>query len=169
MRRPGNALTVLAYGTMVHASEAATEETGIDAEIIDSEDAAAAGSGDHRRLGEEDRPLRGRPPRRRSPRVFGAELAALVSGTLLLSSGSPDRAGDRLGHALSDAQEWDYFPGPARIGRALVETMEAGWMGEHTIKLPDVGEGVAEPNWSSGTSRSAIRCAKTTSSPRSDL
>ena len=23
------------------------------------------------------------------------------------------------------AQEWDYFPGPARVGRALLETVEA--------------------------------------------
>ncbi|RUY85538.1 alpha-ketoacid dehydrogenase subunit beta, partial [Mesorhizobium sp. M7A.F.Ca.CA.003.01.2.1] len=23
------------------------------------------------------------------------------------------------------AQEWDYFPGPARVGRALLETMGA--------------------------------------------
>ena len=23
------------------------------------------------------------------------------------------------------AQEWDYFPGPARVGQALIETMEA--------------------------------------------
>jgi len=33
--RPGTEVTVLAYGTMVHVAEAAAEETGIDAEIID--------------------------------------------------------------------------------------------------------------------------------------
>src|SRR3954453_6683439 len=33
--RPGSALTVLAYGTMIHVAQAAVEETGIDAEIID--------------------------------------------------------------------------------------------------------------------------------------
>ena len=33
--RPGTALTVLTYGTMVWVSEAAARETGIDAEIID--------------------------------------------------------------------------------------------------------------------------------------
>lgn len=38
------------------------------------------------------------------------------------------------------AQEWDYFPGPKRVGQALIDVME----GEHVIKLPDVGEGVAE-------------------------
>ena len=32
---PAAALTVLAYGTMVHVAEAAAEETGVDAEIID--------------------------------------------------------------------------------------------------------------------------------------
>jgi len=33
--RPGDAVTVLAYGTMVHVARAAVEESGIDAEIID--------------------------------------------------------------------------------------------------------------------------------------
>ena len=35
VRREGAAVTVLAYGTMVHVAQAAAEETGIDAEIID--------------------------------------------------------------------------------------------------------------------------------------
>jgi pyruvate dehydrogenase E1 component beta subunit len=35
IRRAGSAVTVLAYGTMVYVAEAAAEETGIDAEIID--------------------------------------------------------------------------------------------------------------------------------------
>src|ERR1700751_2889833 len=35
IRRPGTAVTVLAYGTMVFVAEAAAQETGIDAEIID--------------------------------------------------------------------------------------------------------------------------------------
>src|SRR5690606_9925839 len=33
--RPGTALTVITYGTMVFVARAAAEETGIDAEIID--------------------------------------------------------------------------------------------------------------------------------------
>src|SRR5689334_14728068 len=33
--RPGNDLTVIAYGTMVHVALAAVEENGIDAEVID--------------------------------------------------------------------------------------------------------------------------------------
>src|SRR6476646_1258882 len=35
VHRPGDELTVLAYGTLVHVAAAAAEETGIDAEIID--------------------------------------------------------------------------------------------------------------------------------------
>ncbi|MBV8615059.1 MAG: alpha-ketoacid dehydrogenase subunit beta, partial [Acetobacteraceae bacterium] len=35
IRREGAAVTVLAYGTMVHVAEAAAAETGIDAEVID--------------------------------------------------------------------------------------------------------------------------------------
>ena len=33
--RPGNAATIITYGTMVHVAEAAAEKSGIDAEIID--------------------------------------------------------------------------------------------------------------------------------------
>src|SRR6185503_3570443 len=35
LRREGAAVTVLAYGTMVHVAEAAAAETGVDAEILD--------------------------------------------------------------------------------------------------------------------------------------
>src|SRR3974390_1452453 len=35
VRREGRAVTVLCYGTMTHVVEAAAEETGVDAEIID--------------------------------------------------------------------------------------------------------------------------------------
>ena len=35
VRRPGDDVTVLTYGTMVHVAEAAADETGVDAEIID--------------------------------------------------------------------------------------------------------------------------------------
>src|SRR5947209_4980090 len=35
VRREGKAVTVLTYGTIVHVAEAAADETGIDAEIID--------------------------------------------------------------------------------------------------------------------------------------
>ena len=34
-RREGSAVTILAYGTMVHVALAAAEDTGIDAEVID--------------------------------------------------------------------------------------------------------------------------------------
>src|SRR5690606_35167999 len=35
VRRAGGDVTVLAYGTMVYVAEAAAQETGIDAEVID--------------------------------------------------------------------------------------------------------------------------------------
>ena len=35
VRREGSAVTVLAYGTMVYVAQAAAEETGVDAEVID--------------------------------------------------------------------------------------------------------------------------------------
>ena len=51
VRRPGEDLTVLAYGTMVHVAEAAVEETGVDAEIIDLRTLLPLDTDDHRALG----------------------------------------------------------------------------------------------------------------------
>ena len=42
VRREGKGVTVLCYGTMVHVAEAAAEETGVDAEIIDLRSLRAA-------------------------------------------------------------------------------------------------------------------------------
>ena len=97
--REGNALTVLAYGTMVHVALAAVEENGIDAEVIDLRTPGAARHRSDRAIGREDRPLPGRP---RSAAHLGLRRRAgdPGAGALLLSSGSAGRAGHRLGHAL---------------------------------------------------------------------
>ena len=77
VRREGGAVTILSYGTMVYVAEAAAQETGIDAEIIDLRtlmpldlDAIVASVGKTGRCGivHEATLTSG----------FGAELAALV-------------------------------------------------------------------------------------------
>ena len=124
IRRPGSAVTVLAYGTMVHVAQAAAEETGVDAEIIDLRtlvpldlDAIVASV---RKTGRcvvvhEATMTSG----------FGAELVALVQENCFFHLEAPVARVAGWDTPYPHAQEWDYFPGPVRVGRALLETVEA--------------------------------------------
>jgi len=124
VRRPGAAVTVLAYGTMVYVAQAAAEETGIDAEVIDLRtllpldlDAIVASVKKTGRcvVVHEATMTSG----------FGAELAALVQEHCFYHLEAPVARVAGWDTPYPHAQEWDYFPGPARVGRALIETMEA--------------------------------------------
>jgi 2-oxoisovalerate dehydrogenase E1 component beta subunit len=124
IRRPGKAVTVLAYGTMVYVAEAAAEETGVDAEVIDlrtlvpldldSIEASVKKTG--RCLVVHEATLTS---------GFGAELAALVQETCFYHLEAPIMRVTGWDTPYPHAQEWDYFPGPARVGRALTALMEA--------------------------------------------
>ncbi len=124
VRREGQAVTLLAYGTMVHVAEAAAQETGVDAEIIDLRcllpldlEAITASVAKTGRcvIVHEATQTSG----------FGAELAALVQAECFYHLEAPIRRVTGWDTPYPHAQEWDYFPGPARIGRALLETLEA--------------------------------------------
>ncbi len=124
VRRPGAAVTVLAYGTMVYVALAAAEETGVDAEVIDLRtllpldlDAVVASVKKTGRcvVVHEATLTSG----------FGAELAALVQEHCFYHLEAPVARVAGWDTPYPHAQEWDYFPGPARVGRALLETMEA--------------------------------------------
>jgi len=122
--REGSAMTVLAYGTMVYVAQSAAAETGIDAEIIDL-----------RTLIPLDMETIATSVRKTGRCVivheatltsgFGAELAALVQQTCFFQLEAPIVRVTGWDTPYPHAQEWDYFPGPTRVGRALVETMEA--------------------------------------------
>ncbi|HSM20270.1 MAG TPA: alpha-ketoacid dehydrogenase subunit beta, partial [Hyphomicrobiales bacterium] len=123
VRRAGSAVTVLAYGTMVHVAEAAAEETGVDAEIIDLRTLLPldlkAVTGSIRKTGRcvivhEATLTSG----------FGAELAALVQEHCFYSLEAPVVRVTGWDTPYPHAQEWDYFPGPDRVGQALVAVME---------------------------------------------
>jgi len=122
--RLGTDVTVLAYGTMVHVAQTAAVETGIDAEIIDLrtlipldiETIAASVRKTGRCVIVHEATLTS---------GFGAELAAVVQETCFYHLEAPIARVTGWDTPYPHAQEWDYFPGPARIGRALVETMEA--------------------------------------------
>eukprot|EP01030_Chromulinospumella_sphaerica_P009799 gene9799-9612_t len=111
--REGKDLTVLTYGTMVWVSEAATEESGIDAEIIDL-----------RSLWPLDLPTILKSVKKTGRCVivheatrtsgFGAELTALVQEHCFYHLEAPIERVTGWDTPYPHAQEWDYFPGPAR-------------------------------------------------------
>jgi 2-oxoisovalerate dehydrogenase E1 component beta subunit len=124
VRRPGNDLTVLAYGTMVHVAEAAAAETGIDAEIVDlctllplDTDTIQAS------VDKTGRCVIVHEATRTSG--FGAELAATVQELCFYRLEAPIERVTGWDTPYPHAQEWDYFPGPARVGAAFRRVMDA--------------------------------------------
>ena len=123
IRRAGSDVSVLAYGTMVHVAEAAANETGVDAEIIDLRTlapldietivASVLKTGRCVVVHEATRTS-----------GFGAELAAEVQERCFFHLETPVRRVTGYDTPYPHSQEWDYFPGPARVGRALLRAME---------------------------------------------
>jgi 2-oxoisovalerate dehydrogenase E1 component beta subunit len=122
--RQGAQVTVLAYGTMVHVSLAAVEETGIDAEIIDLRTLwpvdIGAITASVRKTG---RCVIVHEATRSSG--FGAELSALVQERCFYHLEAPIERVAGWDTPYPHAFEWEYFPGPARVAAALRRTMEA--------------------------------------------
>ncbi len=121
--RPGAELTVLAYGTMVWVSEAAAQETGIDAEIIDLRslwplDLATIVES----VKKTGRCVIVHEATRTSG--FGAELAALVQEHCFYHLEVPIERVTGWDTPYPHAQEWAYFPGPARVGEAFKRARE---------------------------------------------
>ncbi|MDN2580832.1 alpha-ketoacid dehydrogenase subunit beta [Aquibium sp. ELW1220] len=124
VRREGSAVTVLAYGTMVYVAEAAAQESGIDAEVIDLrtlhpldlDTIVASVKKTGRCVIVHEATLTS---------GFGAELAALVQEHCFYHLEAPIRRIAGWDTPYPHAQEWTYFPGPARLAAALVEVMES--------------------------------------------
>jgi 2-oxoisovalerate dehydrogenase E1 component beta subunit len=121
--RDGSQITVLAYGTMVHVADAAIMESGIDAELIDLRsivpldiDAITASVTRTGRcvIVHEASRFAG----------FGAELSALLQERCFFHLKSPIQRVAGWDTPYPHAFEWDYFPGPARVVRALQRAME---------------------------------------------
>lgn len=123
IRRPGGALTILAYGTMVHVALTAAEESAIDAEVIDLrslvpldlETITASVRRTGRCLVVHEATLTA---------GFGAELAALVQQHCFYRLQAPVCRVAGFDTPYPHAQEWDYFPGPSRLVRAMRTLME---------------------------------------------
>jgi 2-oxoisovalerate dehydrogenase E1 component beta subunit len=116
--RTGEAVTVLAYGTMVHVAEAAAEETGVDAEVIDLRTLVPLDVETiERSIRKTGRCVILHEATRTSG--FGAELAAQVQERCLYHLEAPILRVTGWDTPYPHAHEWDYFPGPARVARAL--------------------------------------------------
>ncbi|MDA8747023.1 alpha-ketoacid dehydrogenase subunit beta [Litoreibacter sp.] len=121
--REGNDLTVLTYGTMVHVTAEAVRETGIDADIIDL-----------RTLLPLDLETIEVSVRKTGRCVivheatltsgFGAELSARIQEECFFHLEAPITRVCGWDVPYPHAQEWDYFPGPGLVARALRETLE---------------------------------------------
>ena len=123
VRREGAAVTVLAYGTMVHVAEAAVAEAGVDAEIIDLRSLLPLDletiSASVKKTG---RCVVVHEATRTSG--FGAELVAEVQEACFWHLKAPILRVAGWDAPYPHAQEWDYFVSPARIAHALRCVME---------------------------------------------
>jgi 2-oxoisovalerate dehydrogenase E1 component beta subunit len=123
LAREGKAVTVLAYGTMVHVCLAAVDETGIDAEVVDLRSLVPL---------DIDTIVTSVQKTGRCVIVheasrfggFGGELSALVQERCFYHLQAPIERVAGWDTPYPHAFEWDYFPGPARVTAALKRAME---------------------------------------------
>ena len=124
IRREGADVTILTYGTMVHVCEAAVEETGVDAEILDLRtilpldleaiEASVRKTGRCVIVNEATKTC-----------GFAAELMSVVMEGCFYHLQAPVIRVTGWDSPYPHAHEWEYFPGPARVGEALKHVMEA--------------------------------------------
>src|SRR5262249_9306886 len=122
--RPGNQLTIIAYGTMVHVASAAAAALGLDAEIIDVRsivplDVDTLCNSVCRTgrcvIAHEATRFAG----------FGAELAATLMENCFWNLGAPIQRVAGWAPPSPHAFEWESFRGQARVSLALKAVMEA--------------------------------------------
>src|SRR6476646_5401674 len=122
VRRPGSAVTVLSYGTMVHVALAAAAASGIDAEVVDLrtlvpldlDTIVASVEKTGRCVVVHEATLTS---------GFGAELCALVQQHAFYSLEAPIERVTGYDTPYPHAQEWMYFPGPDRIAAAFTRVL----------------------------------------------
>lgn len=122
--RQGEAMSVIAYGTMIHVAQAVCREKGIDAEIIDlrtlvplditTVEKSVQKTGKCLIIHEATR-----------TGGFGAELSALVQERCFYHLEAPIERVTGFDTPYPHSLEWAYFPGPVRIGEAVDRLMKA--------------------------------------------
>ena len=122
--RAGEKLTVITYGTMVHVCLAAVAEAQIDAEVIDLRTLLPL---DLETIVESVTKTGRCVIVHEATRTcgFGAELMAVVQENCFWSLEAPIARVTGWDTPYPHALEWAYFPGPARVAKALKQTLEA--------------------------------------------
>ncbi|MEQ1724407.1 MAG: alpha-ketoacid dehydrogenase subunit beta [Sphingopyxis sp.] len=121
--RAGEAMTILAYGTMVHVVEVMVAEMGVDAEIIDLRTLVpldiATIEGSVKKTG---RCLIVHEATKTSG--FGAELSAQVQERCFYQLEAPIERVTGFDTPYPHSLEWAYFPGPVRIATAIEKLLK---------------------------------------------
>lgn len=121
--RPGNAVTVLTYGSMVHVAVTAVRESGIDAEIIDLRTLLPLDEESiENSVKKTGRCVIVHEATRTSG--FGGELIAIVQELCFHYLESPVERVTGWDTPYPHAQEWDYYPSPDRVTEALQKVMQ---------------------------------------------
>lgn len=122
--RPGSDLTILTYGTMVHVALAAVAETGVDAEVIDLRTLWPLDlDGILESVQRTGRCLVVHEATRTGG--YGAEISALVQERCFYHLEAPIERVAGWDTPYPCEFEWDYFPGPLRVGDAIRRVMAA--------------------------------------------
>lgn len=116
--REGEDVTILAYGTMIHVALCAAEETGVDAEVIDLRTLVPLDLDCIlESVSKTGRCVVVHEATRTSG--FGAELVAQIQEHCFFALEAPVERVTGWDTPYPHAFEWEYFPGPARVGEAL--------------------------------------------------
>lgn len=121
--REGDALTIIAYGTMVHVAMRAVEDLGVDAEVVDLRtllpldietiETSVEKTGRCVIMHEATRTS-----------GFGSELSALVQERCFYHLEAPIERVTGYDTPYPHCLEWAYFPGPVRTRLAIERVME---------------------------------------------
>jgi 2-oxoisovalerate dehydrogenase E1 component beta subunit len=121
--REGEAVTIIAYGTMVHVALATVAAEGVDAEVIDLRtilpvdietiEASVRKTGRCVVVHEATR-----------TGGFGAELSALIQERCFYHLEAPVQRATGFDTPYPHSLEWAYFPGPIRLGTAIKKALE---------------------------------------------
>ena len=109
---------------MVYVAEAAVKETGIDAEVIDLRSLLPL---DLETIAQSVQKTGRCVVVHEATRTsgFGAEVATLIQEECFYHLEAPIGRVTGWDTPYPHAQEWDYFPSPERLGRKMLEVMEA--------------------------------------------
>jgi 2-oxoisovalerate dehydrogenase E1 component beta subunit len=122
--RPGGALTIVTYGTMVYVCEAAARHLGLDAEIIDVRSMVPLDVDTIcTSVKKTGRCLIAHEATRFSG--FGAELSATIQEECFWDLECPIQRVAGWDTPYPHAFEWEYFPGQQRVVAALKTLTEA--------------------------------------------